>query len=50
MRGAAAALIASTGNALAHPGAEGHLHWLGMEHAILLGVILGLLIYAQRRR
>lgn len=52
MRSAAAALIVAAGNALAHPGhgaPEGHLHWFGLEHALLLVVIIGFLVYAVRR-
>ena len=53
MRSAAAALIAVSGEVLAHPGhggAEGHFHWVGVEHLLLLIVICGLLYYAQRSR
>jgi len=53
MRSAAAALIVIAGNALAHPGhsaPEGHFHWVGIEHVLLLIVIVGLLIHAQRGR
>ena len=53
MRSAAAGLILFAGNAMAHPGhggQEGHFHWVGVEHALLLAVICGLLWYAQRGR
>jgi hypothetical protein len=52
MRSAAAALMVFAGNALAHPGhgaPEGHLHGWGVEHALLLVVIAGLLVYAVRK-
>ena len=53
MRSAAATLMIAAGSALAHPGhgaPEGHLHGLGMEHLVLLIVVVGFLIYAQRGR
>ena len=50
MRTAAASLMAIAGSATAHPGAEGHFHWVGMEHLLLLIVVCGLLFYAQRDR
>ena len=53
MRSAAAALTVFAGQALAHPGhgaPEGHIHTWGIEHAVLLAVIVGLLVYAQRGR
>ena len=52
MRSAAAALIAFSGEALAHPGhgaPEGHFHGFGVEHALLLAVVLLLLVFAMRR-
>ncbi len=50
MRNAAAGLMLLAGNVMAHPGPEGHFHWVGIEHLVLLAVILGLLAYAQRGR
>jgi sugar phosphate permease len=58
MRSAAAALIAfsgtvgNVGHVLAHPGhgaAEGHFHWLGVEHVILFAVVFLLLAFAIRK-
>ncbi len=52
MRSAAAALIVFAGNALAHPGhgaADVHAHAWGVEHALLLVVLAGLLAYALRK-
>ena len=54
MRSAAAALIAFSGNVLAHPGhgaPEGHFHNLGWEHLGLLAVVVvALILYAKRSR
>jgi len=53
MRSAAAALIAFSGNLLAHPGhgaPEGHFHGWGPEHALLLVVILTFLAFAARKK
>ena len=49
MRSAAAALTVFSGQLLAHPGAEGHFHGLGIEHALLFGVIAGVLAFAVRK-
>ena len=52
MRSAAAALIAFSGNLLAHPGhgaPEGHFHGLGLEHVLLLAVVLGVLAFAVKK-
>ena len=49
MRSAAAALIVFSGQVVAHPGAEGHFHGLGVEHALLFVVIAGLLAFAARK-
>jgi hypothetical protein len=50
MHRAAAALIAFPGQVLAHPGAEGHFHGAGIEHALLFAVILGLLAFALGKK
>jgi len=52
MRSAAAALIAFSGEILAHPGhgaPDGHFHSWGVEHALLLAVVVGLLAFAVRK-
>ena len=49
MRSAAAALTVFSGQVLAHPGAEGHLHGLGVEHAFLFAVIIAVLAYSVRK-
>jgi hypothetical protein len=52
MRSAAAALIVFAGNVAAHPGhggQEGHFHGWGLEHGLLLVVILGALAFAARK-
>ena len=49
MRSAAAALTVFSGQVLAHPGAEGHFHGLGVEHALLFAVIAGVLAFAARK-
>ena len=53
MRRAAAALIAFSGEVLAHPGhgaLEGHFHGFGLEHALLLAAILAALVFAVRKK
>ena len=49
MRRLIAALLVVSGNAFAHPGADGHVHGLGIEHALLFVVIAGLLVFAIRK-
>jgi len=49
MRSAAAALMAFAEPALAHPGPDGHLHGLGIEHGLLFIVVLGLLAFATKK-
>ena len=52
MRRAAAALIIFSGELLAHPGhgaPAGHIHGWGVEHVLLLAVVLGLLAYALKK-
>ena len=52
MRSAVAALIAFSGNLFAHPGhgaVEGHFHAFGVEHALLLAVILAFLAFAVKK-
>jgi hypothetical protein len=52
MHRAAAALIAFPGTLFAHPGhgaLEGHFHGWGVEHALLIAVVLGLLAFAVRK-
>ena len=53
MRSAAAALTVFSaqfsGQALAHPGVEGHFHGLGIEHFLLFAVIFGVLAFAARK-
>jgi hypothetical protein len=49
MRSAASALILLPGQVLAHPGTEGHFHALGIEHALLFVVVLGMLVFAVRK-
>ena len=52
MRSAAAALIAIPVELFAHPGhgaPEGHFHGLGLEHALLLAVVLACLSYAVKK-
>ncbi len=49
MRSAAAALMAFPGMVLAHPGAEGHFHGLGIEHVLLFAVFFGVLVFAVRK-
>ena len=53
MRSAAAALIVYAGDILAHPGhgaPEGHFHGWGLEHALLLAVMLAILAYAAGKK
>lgn len=53
MRCTAAALIAFSGEVLAHPGhgaLEGHFHGWGPEHALLFGVIFAVLAFAVRKK
>ena len=53
MRSAAAALIAFSGEAFAHPGhgaIEGHFHGWGLEHALLFGVVFAVLAFALRKK
>ena len=52
MRSAAAGLMVFAGNVLAHPGhgaVEGHMHAWGIEHGILLFVVVAFLAYAARK-
>jgi len=49
MRSAAAALTLFSGQVLAHRGTEGHFHGLGIEHALLFLVMVGLLVFAARK-
>ena len=52
MHRAAAALIAFSGELLAHPGhgaPEGHFHGVGVEHLILFAVVLLVLIFAIKK-
>ena len=52
MRNAAAALIAFSGELIAHPGhgaLEGHFHGLGLEHALLLALVLAVLAFAVKK-
>jgi hypothetical protein len=53
MRRAAAALIAISGEALAHPGhgaPEGHFHGWGFEHVLLFAVVFAVLAFAVQKR
>ena len=53
MRHAAAALIAFAGEVLAHPGhgaPEGHFHGLGIEHVLLLAVVIAFLVFAVKKK
>jgi len=53
MRRAAATLTLFSTELLAHPGhgaPEGHFHGLGLEHALLLAVILALLAFALGKK
>ena len=52
MRGVIGALLVWAGSAAAHPGhgaPEGHFHWVGAEHVVLLLVVAGFLAYALRK-
>ncbi len=52
MRSAAAALIAFSGELFAHPGhgaLEGHFHGLGLEHTLLLALVLAVLAFAVKK-
>jgi hypothetical protein len=49
MRSAAAALIAFSGQVMAHPRTEVHFHDLGFEHALLFAVVFGVLAFAVRK-
>jgi hypothetical protein len=49
MRSVVAGFVTFAGNVAAHPGhgaLEGHFHWVGIEHGVLLVVVLALLAYA----
>jgi len=37
------------GVVLAHPGAQGHFHGVGVEHVLLFAVIFGVLAFAVRK-
>jgi len=53
MRSAAAALIAFSGEVLAHPGhgaLEGHFHGLDLEHLLLFAVVFAVLAFAVKRK
>jgi hypothetical protein len=53
MRSAAAALMVFAGNAAAHPGhgaPEVHIHGWGVEHVLLLVVVLVFLAFAARKK
>ena len=53
MHRAAAALIAIPGTLLAHPGhdgLEGHFHGLGIEHALLIAVVIAFLLFAVKKQ
>ena len=53
MRSTAAALIAVSPVAYAHPGhgaPEGHFHGWGLEHALLFAVIFALMAFAIRKK
>lgn len=53
MRSAAAALIAFSGELVAHPGhgaPEGHFHGWGVEHALLFAVVFAVLAFAARKK
>jgi hypothetical protein len=52
MRRLIAALMVASGQAFAHPGhgaAEVHFHGWGVEHALLLVVVLAALAYALKK-
>lgn len=53
MRGVAGALLAFSGQVLAHPGhgaAGMHFHGWGPEHALLLVVVMAALAFALREK
>ena len=50
MRRAAAALTLFSGQVFAHPGAEGHFHGAGIEHALLLAAVFAFLLLALRKK
>jgi len=50
MHRAAAALTLFSGQVLAHPGAEGHFHGVGIEHVLLFAVISAFLAFALRNK
>ena len=53
MRSAAAALIAFSGEVLAHPGhgaPEGHFHGFGLEHLLLFAVVFVALSFAVKKK
>ena len=50
MHRAAAALTLFSGQVLAHPGAQGHLHGAGIEHLLLFAAIFALLAFALRKK
>lgn len=52
MKRGAALLMLVSGNVLAHGGhggLEGHLHGWGLEHAVLLALVVGFLAYALKK-
>jgi len=53
MRSVATALVVFAGQALAHPGhgaPEGHIHGFGVEHVLLLAVVVAFLAFAVRKK
>ena len=53
MRRAAAALIAFSGEILAHPdhgASEGHFHGLGLEHALLLAAVIAVCVFPLKKK
>lgn len=53
MRSAATALIVFAGQAVAHPGhgaPESHIHGFGVEHVLLLAVVLVVLAFAVKKK
>ena len=49
MRSATAALTLVPGLVMAHPGPDVHFHGLGIEHALLFAVMVGVLVFAVRK-
>ena len=49
MRSATAALTLVPGLVMVHPGPDVHFHDLGIEHAVLFAVVLGVLVFAVRK-